>query len=218
MNLFAGACPESGFPVLDRLSWGGEEGHEALRAARDLLASATVPQELASWLAAQPERELERIADRSLERTTHFKWFLGAKPGQYTVWLHEYKAPDVFAQAMDFAASVHNHRYGFCSRVLSGALHVSDFAIGGDERIRVSRTRTVWEGETMLLTHEDVHRVDRVEPRTCTLIVQGPVARSFSTCYDVATGRRRRIYDLQSRLPRTIELLTAEPGRPISVG
>jgi hypothetical protein len=180
--------------------------------------ASALPGTLAAWLAAQPEEKLDHIADRSLERTTHFKWFLGSRPDGYTVWLHEYKAPETFARAVDFAASVHNHRYGFCSRVLSGALHVSEFtADGPDEPIRLSATRTIRQGEIMFLGHEDVHRVDRVEPRTCTLLVQGPIARSFSTCYDMTSGRGRRVYDLQSRLPRTIELLAAECRGGVSV-
>lgn len=219
MNLFAGACPHTGFPALDRLPWSGGGSRAALLDAQRLLASATLPESLATWLTAQPEEKLERIADRSLERTTHFKWFLGAGPGGYTVWLHEYKPPEVFARAVDFAASVHNHRYGFCSRVLSGALHVSEFATDGpDEPIRLSGTRTVRQGKTMILSHEDVHRVDRVEPHTRTLLIQGPIARSFSTCYDTTSGRGRRVYDLQSRLPRTIELLAAECRGGVSVG
>jgi hypothetical protein len=176
------------------------------------LASAGLPTALVAWLANRPPDQLALMADRSFERTTHFKWFFGADQDNYIVWLHEYKAPTVFARAVDFAASVHNHRYGFCSRVLSGALHVSDFDLIAEreDRVRLAGTRTIRVGETMTLSHEDVHRVDRVEPRTHTLLVQGPAARSFSTCYDLATGHGQRMYDLKGRLPHTIARLKDE--------
>lgn len=209
MNLFTEACPSAGFPALDQLSWSDDGSMVTLETVRRLLLASVLPEAFASWLVARSREQLEQIADRSLERTTHYKWFLGARPGKYTVWLHEYKSPELFARAMDFAASVHNHRYGFCSCVLSGALHVSEFIIGGPgEPIELSGTRTLRQGETMILSQEDVHRVDRVEPYTFTLLVQGPPARNFSTCYDVPSGRGRRVYDLQSRLPETIEALT----------
>jgi hypothetical protein len=219
MNLFAGARSDNGFPALDDLPW--RDGAEAaLSAACLLLETSELPEELVFWLATRPIEQLEWITDRSLERTTHFKWFLGARPGNYVVWLHEYKAPKEFAQAVGFASSVHNHRYGFCSRVLSGTLHVSTFATPSepDDQIRLTGEREIKQGQTMSLSHEDVHRVDRVAPRTYTILVQGPVARSFSTCYDVASGYSRRIYDLQSRLPRTLALLTGECRSGLTVG
>ncbi|MBA9004996.1 hypothetical protein [Thermomonospora cellulosilytica] len=201
------------------MPWRGDGDQSALRDARHLLAAPALPEALGAWLAEQPQENLEQIADRSLERTTHYKWFLGSGSGGYTVWLHEYKPPEVFARAVDFAASVHNHRYGFCSRVLSGALHVSEFMTGEPhEPIRPMTSRTIGQGQTMLLSHEDVHRVDRVEPRTCTLLIQAPPTRSFSTCYDMTSGLGRRVYDLQSRLPHTIELLSAVCRDGLSVG
>lgn len=210
MNLFAGACPDTGFPLLDNLPWSRHADMDALRAAREVLVGTMLPGALAVWLETQPQTNLQLIADRSIERSTHFKWFLGGRPGVYTVWLHEYKSPASFSQAVDFAASVHNHRYGFCSRVLSGALHVSDFVVDVvDAPPRPRDTRTVRRGDTMILSHEDVHRVDRVDPGTCTLLVQGPAARGFSTRYEVATGRAHHLYDLQHKLPRTIDFLGA---------
>jgi hypothetical protein len=70
----------------------------------------------------------------------------------------------------------------------------------------------------MALSHEDVHRIDRVAPHTCTILVQGPPARSFSTCYDAADGSARRIYDMQSRLPRTLAVLTDGPQADVHPG
>jgi hypothetical protein len=219
MNLFTGACPDDGFPALDVLPW-RDEPQTALRAARLVLEAAELPEELVSWLAGRPTGQLERILERSLERTTHVKWFLGARSGEYVVWLHEYKPPEVFARAVGFAASVHNHRYGFCSRVLAGALHVSAFAAptAPDERLRLIQRSEVKQGQVMSLSHEDIHQIDQVEPYTYTILVQGPVARNFSTCYDTASGNGRRVYDLQSRLPHTLTLLTDQCRGGLTVG
>jgi hypothetical protein len=208
MGLFTEASSSRGFPALDGLPW-RSRSDEALAEARELLGADDLPDELISWLAGRPSEEMAQIIDRSLERTTHFKWFLGARPAEYVVWLHEYKTPDVFAQATSFAASVHNHRYGFCSRVLRGALQVSAFAppVRPDDPVRLVARRRVDVGQTMILSHEDVHRVDRVAPHTCTLLVQGPAAREFSTCYDVGGGLGRRVYDMRSRFPDTLAVL-----------
>ncbi|MEU8275815.1 hypothetical protein ACFYOK_10115 [Microbispora bryophytorum] len=211
MSLFTKATSHTGFPVLDDLPWRSAP-QKALQAASGLLVSDEVPRELIAWLAARTSDELGQITDRSLERPTHFKWFLGGRPADYVIWLHEYKQPEVFAQATSFAASVHNHRYGFCSRVLSGGLHVSTFSppAGPGGPVLLVERRHVARGQTMILSHEDVHRIDRVEPRTCTILVQGPTARNFSTCYDITTGSSRRLYDMQSRLPWTMATLAAE--------
>jgi len=208
MSLFTDASSDNGFPALDDLPWRERPG-EALAEARELLTVKELPEDLAAWLTARPPGELGQILDRSLERATHFKWFLGAGPSAYVVWLHEYKPPEVFDQATSFAASVHNHRYGFCSRVLRGELDVSAFGTPrrpGDP-VRLMERRRVEAGETMTLTHEDVHRIDKVAPQTCTILIQGPVARNFSTCYDPRSGHGRRVYDMQSRLPQTLALL-----------
>jgi hypothetical protein len=208
MSLFSKASSGSGFPALDDLPW-RDRPHEALTGARGLLTAKDLTDDLAAWLTTRPSGELAQILDRSLERTTHFKWFLGAGPSAYVVWLHEYKPPELFDQATGFAASVHNHRYGFCSCVLRGGLDVSAFRTPrypGDP-VRLMGRRRIGPGETMTLSHEDVHRIDQVEPQTCTILIQGPPARNFSTCYDPRSGHGRRLYDMESRLPQTLALL-----------
>jgi hypothetical protein len=205
MSLFPIASPDGALPALDELPW-QDQPEIALCAAQRLIGARDLSSGLVMWLADRPPEQLSRILDRSLERTTHFKWFLGDGPAGYTVWLHEYRAPEVFAKAADFAASVHNHRYGFCSRVLSGALHTSSFAL---DPLRLMGHHRIGTGDTMLLSHEDVHRVDRVEPQTYTIVIQGPPARGYSVCFDLATGVGREVYDLRSRLPGTVALLAA---------
>jgi hypothetical protein len=209
MSLFVNATSNRGFPALNDLPW-RTRTEVALSEACKLLCAEGLPNELVSWLSKRSRAELAHITDRSLERATHFKWFLGARPAEYVVWLHEYKPPEIFARETSFAASVHNHRYGFCSRVLRGALHVSAFAVSqqSGEIVRLVGRYHIDVGGTMTLSHEDVHRIDEVAPDTCTILIQGPAARHFSTCYDPVGGPGRRVYDMQSRLPQMLAVLT----------
>jgi hypothetical protein len=217
MSLFKNASSTNGFPALDDLPWKVDPEY-ALSKTRELLSCDQVPKELVAWLVERPTDDLELIFERSLERTTHYKWFLGGRVTEYIVWIHEYKPPALFDQAVGFAASVHNHRYGFCSRVLCGALYVSTFAPPRDasQTVRLTARRQVDVGETMALTPEDVHRIDQVAPHTYTILVQGPKARDFSTCYD-SGGFSRRIYDMQSRLPQVLAMLAGDHRRDMFV-
>jgi hypothetical protein len=219
MSLFTNASSDNGFPALNELPW-HRRTDRALFEARELLTAKTLAEELVSWLAGRPADELQQIVERSLERTTHFKWFLGARPTEYVVWLHEYKPPAIYERATGFAASVHNHRYGFCSRVLRGALEVSTFAppSRGDGAVSLVGRHRVHLGETMALTPEDIHRIDQVAPHTCTIVIQGPTARNFSTCYDAPGGFGRRVYDMQSRLPQTLAVLAGGRQTDVAVG
>lgn len=195
--------------MLEDLPWRTQRS-EALRHARELISAPSLPQDLNAWMSVIGSVQIGKVIDHSIERSTHFKWFLGASLAGYIVWLHEYRAPERFAQAVSFAASVHDHRYGFCSRVLSGALHVSAFALLPDSESLVESVgcECVQQGETMLLSSTDIHRIDCVEPHTYTIVIQGPADRGYSTCYDLTTGRAQRMYDLRTRFPKTLGALS----------
>ncbi|MEV0381734.1 hypothetical protein [Nonomuraea sp. NPDC050643] len=213
MNLFKDACPIKGFPILDSLPW-RKEPEVALCDARVLLQPASLAEELAVWLTSLTAEQMDRIIDFSVERSTHYKWFLGRQPHGYTVWLHEYKPPEVFAYAIGFATSVHNHRYSFISRVISGALNVSAFMayLNDDHPLVLTGQSRIEQGQTMFLEHEDIHRIDHVDSHTYTVLIQGPPARDYSICYDPETGVSHRIYDLRSHLPRTFAHLVESYG------
>ena len=203
MSLFEGATPGS-FPALRSLPW-REDYAGALKGARDVLLALDEPQfALHSWMAERTPDEKNTIVSRSADKATHCKWMLGGEPDLYSVVLHRYKEPDVFDGSGSFANSVHNHRYGFTSIVLSGELHTLDFDVEAPcDRADAARTaRAMTPGDTMIVMPEDVHRVDRVGKKTQTLLIQGPIVRNYSIRYR-ADGSTERIYDL----PTLIETL-----------
>jgi hypothetical protein len=152
------------------------------------------------------------MINRSVEKSTHYKWFLGGRSTYYTVWVHQYRPASVFASSDRFAASVHNHRYPFVSRVLSGSLYVSTFEVSSSDeaicRVTLEGEQALTVGDVMFLSSHDVHRIDRVLDDTITIVIQGPPARHFSTRFDPKSGCSERIYDLDALLPNLTSVFT----------
>jgi hypothetical protein len=210
MNLFDAASPISGFPVL-----GGIRPHRSIRDTMHKIQQLIDPvtldaASLTAWLNGLNRKELEIMCARSVERASHFKWFLGDSTDGYIVWLHEYK-PDKLPDAVgSFAASVHNHRYSFVSQVLTGSLLVSDFSLDPVQQSPIlSGTRTIRAQSTYLLSSDEIHRIDATAPSTCTLVVQGPAEKPYSRVFDLSNGTFHNIYDLPSRFPRLISILSS---------
>jgi len=208
MNLLNAASPVNGFPVLD-----GIRQHHNIRDTMYKIQQLIDPirldiASLIAWLNGLDRQELTMLCARSVERTSHFKWFLGDSINGYVVWLHEYKSdklPDVLGS---FAASVHNHRYSFVSQVLTGSLLVSDFSLDPIQQFPIlSGTRTIQAQSTYFLGSEEIHRLDATAPSTCTLVVQGPPERQYSRVFDLPNGTFRDMYDLPSRFPKLVSLL-----------
>ena len=197
MSLFEGATP-GGFPILRSLPW-REDYVTALNGARAALLALDDPAfALSGWLARRTPTELAAIADRSTDKSTHYKWRLGGEPNLYAVCLHQYKEPDEFDRSDNFANSVHNHRYGFASIVISGELHTVDFELDAQhDHIEARETRVMACGDTMTISPEAVHRVTRVGKKTQTLLIQGPIVSNYSVRYGI-DGGAERIYDLQT--------------------
>jgi hypothetical protein len=201
MSLFVDASPLKGFPVLDALPW-GEDPAGALGHANELLEDEgdDLSHGLRKWLEQFRPDEIAYIGRRSSEKSTHQKWFLGEGGSAYSVWLHEYAPPDVFARSSRFAASIHNHRYSFTSRVLAGALHTVEYDEDpkAADRVVVTAKRSIEAGGTMRLSADTIHQIEAVAPRTRTLLIQGPIVRHYSTCYERGGGRRD-IFDHESQ-------------------
>jgi len=211
MNLLDAAGPVSGFPALDDICQ-----HRSIRDAMHNIQQLIDPvrlnaSSLATWLDGLDTEELAILCDRSVERASHFKWFLGDSADGYVVWLHEYKTGELPDAVGSFAASVHNHRYSFVSQVLTGSLLVSDFLLDPARQFPVfSETRTIPAPSTYFLSSDKIHRIDATEPSTCTLVVQGPPERSYSRVYDLPNETFDDMYDLPTRFPKLISLLSGE--------
>jgi hypothetical protein len=210
VSLFDDASLQRGFPRLNQLPWLSDL-ETALRMAREMLGQNRDTGRLVSrFLAALSGDDQSYLLTRSMEKATHYKWLLGDGLPNYMVWLHQYKSPDLFSRTHGFARSVHNHRYGFSSKVLSGAMHVSSFCPSSDPAgygLERDASYVLRPGDVITVTERDIHRIDAVEPRTRTVVVQGPVMRNYSTTYDLASGERTRIYDLDALLPDLVKEL-----------
>lgn len=192
MLFYEGADPQSGFPVLDLLGWATGPA-DALTKAAKLLADPEVSRPgLTSWY-DKHRRWFAALDDRSVYRVSHNKWFLGESAPHYQVWLHEYHAVASLPNGRgSFAASVHNHRYDFCSRVLSGRLVVEYYDLVDDWPVNPT-TEVVEAGQVYTLAADRVHRVVDVADGTMTCVVQAWATRSRSTVYDLAHHRRHSV-------------------------
>lgn len=201
MSIFDGATPTGGFPVLSSLPWLWEP-ERALEAAREILTSERdLAFELESWLRALSDDQAACAGMESRTTGTHDKWFLGggkysgAAGRTYMVWLHDYFSPEKFGTSSNFAASVHNHRYGFTSRVVSGGMDIVEFQNpdNSESPLATKREFVIRSGETMSVLPKDIHRIVSVEPGTRTLLVQGPARSMYSTVYH-PDGTLDRVY------------------------
>jgi hypothetical protein len=214
MNLLDAASPISGFPVLGDIS-DRHDMRDTMHEIRDLLDPERLePTALVAWLEGLSQQEFAIICARSVERASHFKWFLGDSTNGYAVWLHEYKMVHLPDTAGSFAASVHNHRYSFVSQVLTGSLLVSNFSFDPIQQFPVlSETRSIQARSTYYLGSESIHRIDATAPSTCTIIVQGPPEKSYSRVFDLAKRTFSDMHDLPSRIPGLISLLGSHTDR-----
>lgn len=205
MRLLTGAHPMTGFPVLEALPWHENPAVAYSRAGALLAAEQDLTRRLAEWLSTVDSNGLEYLLDRSTERNTHIKWCLGGKRSTYLVWLHQYKPPDVYAKAIHFAASVHDHRYGFVSKVLNGALDAEWFARQDGSPTPISMVRrTIAEGDIVTMTPDEIHCIRSVLPNTCTLVIQGPAIRRHSTVFHLGAGSTESMGDLEAKFPELL--------------
>jgi hypothetical protein len=207
MSLFDDASPKGGFPSISHLPW-LTDVKAAQIAAHELLVAEDAPlAAVACWLRSLEAAELDYLLDRSTERSSHYKWCLGGHRHHYLVWLHQYKPPATYVRADRWAKVIHDHRYSFSSRVLSGALHVSRYRISPNgTKLPSLDKRVVQEtGSVVTLFPDEVHCIDSVENNTCTLVIQGPAARHSSTIFHLSTQSQEHADDLDLILSRLVD-------------
>ena len=208
MSIFDDATPQWGFPKIAALPWHTDTDAALRRAHSMLVTEHGIAERLASWLSGLERGDVDFIVERSPERSTHYKWRLGGDRRDYLVWLHQYKKPEVFAKASTFAASIHNHRMAFTSRVMSGALHVTWYEVGDPEDpggLNVLENRRLGRDTTVSLSPDEIHEITRVEEDTFTFVIQAPPVRHASTVY--RNGRTVSAPDLDDLLPGVITAL-----------
>jgi hypothetical protein len=149
--------------------------------------------------------EAADVVTRSKEATTHFAWCLYDQPGDaFSLWLHEYKPCRNWLPG--YANSVHNHRYHFCTTLLSGGyLHerfTADIHDNGTTIRSVTRQNSTYcqeGGGGHLLSHE-FHRIPVADDGTMTFLVKSRMITPWSLSYDPATGLSQRHIPMRNRL------------------
>jgi hypothetical protein len=154
--------------------------------------------------ALSPQEELRVIA-KSRETTTHFAWCLRDQPAEpFTFWLHEYKPQRDWRHG--YADSIHNHRYHFCTTILSGAyLHERfEAQLSADGRA-ITSTALLHRAECpsgtsgTMLAHE-FHRIPRASDDTMTFLVKSRAVTPWSLSFDPDTATSHRHVPVEARL------------------
>ena len=161
--------------------------------------------ELRSYLTNLPPAEQAGVVARSKEATTHFAWCLLDRPDDcFSLWLHEYKPARRWLPG--YANSVHNHRYHFCTTLLSGSYLHERFTAELDDEATVIRSVTKQRGTVCgegisgyLLAHE-FHRIPYADDGTLTFLVKSRMVSPWSLSYDPDTGLSQRHIPMDTRL------------------
>jgi hypothetical protein len=146
-----------------------------------------------------------RLVARSREKTTHFAWCLRDEPAEpFTFWLHEYKPQRDWRPG--YADSIHNHRYHFCTTILSGSyLHerfTADVADDGGAILSTAllRSAEAQEGASGTMLAHEFHRIPKAADDTVTFLVKSRAVRPWSLSYDPDTRTSHRHVPIESRL------------------
>lgn len=147
---------------------------------------------------------LEQVADldKSVEKTTHYKWFLSEDPARrFQIWLHEYK-PSTHRRE-GHATVAHNHRFWLTSLILRGGFTDTRYERADETdpesgSLSPIDSRQMKSGDTMVLMPDEIHALSELRDGTLSLIVQGKPVRSFSEVFE--GGEVRRYSDLGAKL------------------
>lgn len=186
-----------GSPAVDRWSIGAEFDEWA--------AQPGLRERLRGHLRALTPQEEARVVARSRETTTHFAWCLRDEPTEpFTFWLHEYKPQRDWRHG--YADSVHNHRYNFCTTILSGSyLHERFTArLGPGDRSIVEtnllRSTNCAAGASGTMLAHEFHRIPKAADDTVTFLVKSRPVQPWSLSYDPDTRTSHRHVPIESRL------------------
>lgn len=161
--------------------------------------------ELRSYLNDLPAADAADVVARSKEATTHFAWCLLDRPDDgFALWLHEYKPCRNWLPG--YANSVHNHRYHFCTTLLSGAYLHERFTAELDEHatairsVSKQRSTRCAEGISGYLLSHEFHRIPYADDGTMTFLVKSRMVTPWSLSYDPETGLSQRHIPMRNRL------------------
>jgi hypothetical protein len=182
-----------------------ERWDEADRRFRSWAARPDLRLTLRDYLRDLPPAEMAAVRVKSRETTTHFAWCLRDQASEpFTFWLHEYKPQRDWRPG--YADSVHNHRYHFCTIIVTGGyLHERYLAAVSPSTnmiTAVEMTQGVWcgVGEAAMLLASDFHRIPQARDNTMTFLMKSREISRFSLSYDPTTRASHLHIPVESRL------------------
>ncbi|OZM72502.1 hypothetical protein CFN78_15185 [Amycolatopsis antarctica] len=171
-----------------------------------------IREQLREHLATLSPRRRTVLAARSRETTTHFAWCLLDEPEDpFSFWLHEYKPQRDWRPG--YADSVHNHRYHFCTTVLSGAYRHERYDVTLDPvsglitSAALRHSAQCEQGAAGVLLAEDYHRIPHAEDGTMTFLIKSRPVSEWSLSYDPPTGTSHRHVPVERRLGALLDRL-----------
>ncbi len=185
---------------LESLPW--DAPGDAIRSAANLLSDVSwehVQDFLDSW----NDPKLDQCAWESHETSTHFKWLLHrGSDDAFQVWLHEYKSPSLLRDG--YADSIHDHRYWFASKILSGGFTQSSYRMsenqdGGCDAAEIGKI-SFDAGSVYVVDPDEIHAISDFKHPTLTLLVRSRATKPFSTEIRAREGRAVRYYPLRTRI------------------
>ncbi|RJQ73056.1 hypothetical protein D5S17_25345 [Pseudonocardiaceae bacterium YIM PH 21723] len=156
-------------------------------------------------IAACPASARRWITDRSRETSTHFAWCLvNVAEDPFEIWLHEHKPPE--DRLPGYGLTVHNHRYDFCTIMLSGGyVHelysATTHPMGNSiEHVQLKHRSLVGSGDVRHIDRNDFHRIVGVESSTMTAVLRSRPKSRFSMSFDLSSRVSRCHRTLEDRL------------------
>jgi len=151
-----------------------------------------------------------RVAQRSRETSTHFKWLLATDRARaMRIWLHEFKPSD--ERRAGYASSVHNHRYPFRAIALQGGYTNRRYDIGFDagslhlQRCELVHEEEFGEGVVYTMAPDEYHSVETIEEGTQSLVMELPPVAAVSYSIDQRGDRMIQHVPLEERIKHLVQ-------------
>jgi hypothetical protein len=159
-----------------------------------------------------PAEQAAEVTARSRETTTHFAWSIVDHPGDpFSFWVNEYKSMRDWRPG--YADSIHNHRYHFCTTILTGGYLHESFRVVLDPAGREVVSAALADrslrgtGTAARLLADEFHRIPEVSTGTITFLVKSRPVKDWSLSFDPGQQQSHRHVPVEARFTDFIERL-----------
>jgi hypothetical protein len=167
---------------------------------------------LRATLRELPAEQAAAVTARSRETTTHFAWSIVDRPGDpFSFWINEYKSMQDWRPG--YADSIHNHRYHFCTTILTGGYLHEYYRVVLDPAGREVVSAALADrslrgaGTSARLLADEFHRIPEVSLGTITFLVKSRPVKDWSLSFDPSQQQSRRHVPVEARFADLIERL-----------